>query len=93
VRDSYVCVGVEEMVIAPVGHRMVHPEAAFYRPERYRSGDADDRDMLAVRAAHAIDRAERADAVRHQYRAQAVQPRIAVRRIGGIQLAARADPR
>jgi indolepyruvate decarboxylase len=35
-------------------------------PERYRSGDADDRDLLAVGAADAVDRAERADAVRHQ---------------------------
>src|SRR5262249_142546 len=58
----------------------------------YRSRDADDRDVLAVGAAHTVDRAERADAVGHQKRAQAVEPCIAVRRIGRVQLAARADP-
>ena len=42
---SYVCVGVQEMGIAPVRHRVVHPQAAFYGPQRYRSGDADDRKL------------------------------------------------
>ena len=92
VRGGDVRVGVEEVVIGPVGHCVVHPQATVDGPERYRSGDADDRDVLAVGAANTVDRAERADAVRHQYCAQAVQPRIAVCRIGSIQLTARADP-
>jgi hypothetical protein len=69
VRGSHMCICVEEVVEAPVRHRMMHSQAAVDGPERYRSGDADDRDMLAVGAADPVDCAERADAVRHQKRA------------------------
>src|SRR5215813_11415491 len=72
VRGGHMCVGVEEMVISPVGHRVVHPQATVDRPEWYRSGDANDRDVLAVGAADTVDRGERADAVRHEQRAKAV---------------------
>src|SRR5215813_6732625 len=66
VRGSYVCIGVEEMVVAAISHRVVHPQAALDGPERYRSGDADDRDVLAVGAADTVDSAQGADAVRHK---------------------------
>jgi hypothetical protein len=61
-----VCEGIEEVIIAAVGHRVVHPQAAFDGPERYRSRDTDYRDVLAVGAADTVDRTERADAVRYQ---------------------------
>src|SRR5262249_36023546 len=92
VRGGYMRVGIEEVVKAPVGHRVVHPQAAVNGPERYRSGDADDRDVLAIGAGDTVDRAQSADAVRREQCAQAVQPRIAVRRIGCVQLTACADP-
>ena len=57
VRRSDVCVGFEEVVIGPVGHCVVHPETTVDRPERYRTSDADDRDMLAIGAADTVDRA------------------------------------
>jgi hypothetical protein len=79
------------VVKTPVGHCVVHPEATVDGPERYRSRDANDRDMLAVRAADAVDGAERTDAVGNQERAQTVQPRITIRRVGRVQLAAVAD--
>jgi len=66
VRGSHMRVGVEEMVIAPVGHGVVHPQATVDGSERYRPGDADDRHMLAIGSADAVDRAERADAICHQ---------------------------
>jgi hypothetical protein len=47
--------------------------------------------MLAVGAANTVNRAEGAYAVRHRERAQAVQPRIAVRRIRRVEFTARAD--
>src|SRR5262249_25275593 len=60
--------------------------------ERYRSADADNRDVLAVGAGDTVDRTQGANAVRHKQRAQAVQPGIAVRRIGRVELTACADP-
>src|ERR1700733_14264349 len=48
--------------------------------------------MLAIRAANTVYGAERADAVRHQKRAQTIQPRIAICGIGRVQLTAIADP-
>jgi hypothetical protein len=83
---------VDEVVIAPIGYCEVHPQATVDGSQRYRSGDADDRHVLAVGAADTVDRAQGADAICHQQRAQAVQPRIAVRRIGRVQLTACADP-
>src|SRR5262245_2766077 len=80
------------MVPAPVGHRMVHAKATVDGPEWYRSGDADDGDMLAIRASDTVDGAQWADPVRHGERAEASQPRVAVRRIRGIQLVACAHP-
>jgi hypothetical protein len=59
-------VGVEEVVKAPVGHCVVHPQTALDGPERYGSGDADDRHVLAVGAANTVDRAQGADAICHQ---------------------------
>jgi hypothetical protein len=58
------CGGVEEVVRGPIGHRMMHPEATVDRPERYRSSDADDRDVVAIGAADIIDRAQGTNAVR-----------------------------
>ena len=80
------------MVPGTISHRVVHPKATVDGPERYRSADANDRDVLAVGAGDTIDRAQGADAVRHQQRADAIQPRIAVRRVGGVQFVACADP-
>ena len=67
-RGGHVCIGIEEVVIGPVGHSVVHPQATVDGPERYRSGDADDRDVLAIGAADTVDRAQGADTVRHQQR-------------------------
>jgi hypothetical protein len=88
VRGGDLCVGIKEVVVGPVGHCVMHPEATVDGPERYRSSDADDRDVLATGAADTVDRAQGADAVRHQHRTQAVQACIAVRRIGRVQLVA-----
>src|SRR5262249_43013650 len=85
-------VRVQKMVPVSVGHRVVHSQATIDGPERYRSGDADDRDVLAIGAADTVDRGERADAVRHEQRTEAVQPRITVRRIRRVQLTACANP-
>src|SRR4029450_692442 len=80
------------MVPRPIGHRMVHPEAAVERLEWYRSGDADDGDVLAVGAADTVDGAQRADAVGHEQRAQSVPARIPLRPIRRVQFTACAAP-
>jgi hypothetical protein len=66
VRGGDVCVGIEKVIIGPIGHCVMHPQATVDRPERYRSSNADDRDVLAIGAADTVDRAQRAHAVRHQ---------------------------
>src|SRR5262249_36991446 len=57
VRRGHVRIGVEEVVIVPVGHRVVHPQATVDGPEWYRSGDANDWDVFAIGSADTIDRA------------------------------------
>jgi hypothetical protein len=91
VRGSHGCVGVEKMVLSPVGQRIVHLEATLNGPKRYRACDADDWNVLAVGAADTVDSAQSAHAVGYEQRAQAVQARIAVRRIGRVQLTAGTD--
>jgi hypothetical protein len=57
VRGGDLCVGIKEVVVGPVGHCVMHPEATVDGPERYRSADANDRDVLAVGAGDTVDRA------------------------------------
>jgi hypothetical protein len=91
-RGGHLRVGVYEPVPGPVGHRVMHPQAALHRPVRDRPADTDHRDVLCVGAGHPVDRAQRAHRVGHDQRGHAVQPRVAVRRVGRVQLVTRAYP-
>ena len=48
--------------------------------------------MFAVRAGDAIDRAKSSDAVRHDHCAEAVDSRIRIGRVGGVELVAISNP-
>src|SRR5215472_7346005 len=48
--------------------------------------------MLAIGAGHPVDRAQRAHAVRHDECRDAVEPRVAVRSVRGVQLVTCAYP-
>jgi hypothetical protein len=56
VRGGDMCEGVEEVVIGPIGHRVMQSEATLDGPERYRSSDADDQNVVAIGAGDTIDR-------------------------------------
>ena len=48
--------------------------------------------MLAVRTGNAVDRAKSSDTVCHNHRADAVDSRIRIGRLGGIELVAVSNP-
>ena len=75
-----------------VGHEMVHQRARLPAPRGRGAGHHDQRYLLGIGACHGVDDAQSAHPVRHHGPADAVHARVAVGRVTGVQLVARAHP-
>src|SRR5262249_17979039 len=81
-----------EVPFLSIGERVMHQISTLNGSQWKRSRNQNDRNMFAVRAGDAIDRAEGPDTVGHNQRANAVDSRISIGRIGRVELVAVSNP-
>jgi hypothetical protein len=70
----------------------VHQISTLYGSQWNGTGNADHGNMFAVGACDAVDRAERADTVRHNQGTKAVDSRIRIGRVGRVEFVAISNP-
>ena len=81
-----------EVPFFSIGESVVHQISTLYGSQWNGTGNADHGNMFAVGARDAVDRAERADTVRHNQSTKAVDSRIRIGRVGRVELVTISNP-
>src|SRR5262245_51592487 len=82
----------EKFPFFPIGESVVHQISTLNGSQWKGPRNQDHGNMLAVSTGYAVDRAESSDTVRHNQRANAIDSRIRIGRVRGIELVAISNP-